>query len=82
MCNDLRREVQVIRRLVHEHIVLYYQEISIQGVYGYAMEYCKYGNLHDYIMEHGALDEATIRIVMRQMLEALSYLASQRIVHR
>ena len=46
------------------------------------MEYCKYGNLHDYIVKHGALDESTIRVVMKQMLEALSYLASKHIVHR
>lgn len=82
VCNDLRREVGVVRGLLHNHIVLYYQEISLRGVCGYAMEYCKYGNLHDYIVKHGALDESTIRVVMKQMLEALSYLASKHIVHR
>ena len=82
VCNDLRREVGVVRGLLHNHIVLYYQEISLRGICGYAMEYCKYGNLHEYIVKHGALDEAAIRVVMKQMLEALSYLASQHIVHR
>lgn len=82
VCNDLRREVGVVRGLLHNHIVLYYQEISLRGVCGYAMEYCKNGNLHDYIVKHGALDESTIRVVMKQMLEALSYLASKHIVHR
>lgn len=82
VCNDLRREVGVVRGLLHSNIVLYYQEISLRGVCGYAMEYCKYGNLHDYIVKHGALGESAIRDVMKQMLEALSYLASKHIVHR
>lgn len=80
--DDLRQEVQVIRTLYHDHIVLFYHEIDMKGVYGYVMEYCKHGTLHDYILKKGPMPEAKIQIVMRQMLLALNYLASHRIVHR
>ena len=67
---------------MHDHIVLYYNEIDTNGIYGYSMEYCKGGTLHHYIRTMGALSEEELKILMRQMLSALEYLASRHIVHR
>lgn len=80
--DDLTQEVQVIRRLYHEHIILFYDEIDMKGVYGYVMEYCKRGNLHDYIVNHGPMTEKQIQVFLKQMLSALAYLSEQRVVHR
>lgn len=80
--DDLIQEVQVIRRLYHEHIVLFYDEIDMKGIYGYVMEYCKRGNLHDYIVNNGPMTEKQIQVFLKQMLSALAYLSEQRVVHR
>lgn len=80
--DDLHQEVQVIRNLFHDHIVLFYSEIDMKGYYGYVMEYCRGGSLHDYIIKHGPMSEKKIRIVMKQMLDALDYLSQHKIVHR
>ena len=79
---DLRNEVLIVRSLMHDHIVLYYDEIDNTGVYGYTMEYCKGGSLHHYIHSIGPLCEDELKILMRQMLSVLEYLASRYIVHR
>lgn len=79
---DIKNEVKIIRSLMHDHIVLYYNEIDTNGIYGYSMEYCKGGTLHHYIRTMGALSEEELKILMRQMLSALEYLASRHIVHR
>ena len=80
--DDLHQEVQVIRNIFHDHIVLFYSEIDMKGYYGYIMEYCAGGTLHDRIRKNGPMSEKKIQIVMKQMLDALDYLSQHKIVHR
>ena len=46
------------------------------------MEFCKEGSLHHHIHSIGPLDEDELKILMRQMLSVLEYLAERHIVHR
>ena len=80
--DDIHRETSIIRDLYHKDIVMYYQEISLRGIYGYVMEYCPLGNLHNYIVKNGPMTEHQIKKVLYHILSALSYLASKGIVHR
>ena len=80
--SDIRNEVLIIRSLMHDHIMLYYNEIDMEGLYGYSMEFCKEGSLHHHIHSIGPLDEDELKILMRQMLSVLEYLAERHIVHR
>ena len=52
------------------------------NILGYVMEYCPRGNLHDFIVKNGPMQEAEIKKVLFQMLQVLAYLAESRIVHR
>ena len=80
--SNIRNEVTIIHGLYHDHIVLYYGEVNMGAIYGYAMEYCTGGTLHDLIQRQGPLPFAEVRLLMRQMLEALKYLAKEHVVHR
>lgn len=78
----LLQEVKVMRTLYHPNIIKFYHEIHMKDVYGYVMEYCQYGTLHDRIQKDGPLTEKQIQDVMKQMLSALVYLIEKRIIHR
>lgn len=80
--SNIENEVMIVRELFNDHIVLYYNEIDMGGVYGYSMEYCAGGTLHDLIQSRGPLPTSEVRLIMQQMLDALKYLAEKRIVHR
>ena len=80
--DDLRREISIVSSLFHSNIVIYYDEISGNGLLGSVMEYCPRGNLHDFIVKNGPMQEAEIKKVLFQMLQVLAYLAESRIVHR
>ena len=80
--SNLRNEVMIVHMLFHDHIVFYYNEIDMGTIYGYSMEYCPGGTLHDFIQTHGSLSPSQVRTLMEQMLEALKYLAEKRVVHR
>ena len=79
---SLLQEVNVMRTLYHPNIIKFYHEIHMKDYYGYVMEYCEYGTLHDMIQKNGSLTEKQIQDVMKQMLSALAYLTKRRIIHR
>ena len=54
----------------------------MKGYYGYIMEYCPGGTLHERIRKYGPMSEKKIQIVMKQMLDSLDYLSQHKIVHR
>ncbi|CAD7972527.1 unnamed protein product [Amoebophrya sp. A25] len=47
-----------------------------------ASEYCARGELFTYLQQHGTLSAAHIRIILRQMLDAVSYMHDRGIAHR
>ena len=79
---ELCNEVMVLKSVSHINVVLYYGEISMPGIYGFAMEYCPEGDLHDRIVNEGTLSEREIKVFLKQMLETLAYIHARQIVHR
>ncbi|KAG8138714.1 hypothetical protein E2320_001503, partial [Naja naja] len=82
--NALECEIQLLKTLRHERIVQYYgclrdpeeRKLSI------FMEYMPGGSIKDQLKAYGALTENVTRKYTRQILQGVSYLHSNMIVHR
>ncbi|RMX51419.1 hypothetical protein pdam_00012618 [Pocillopora damicornis] len=78
----LEAEIDLLKNLRHDRIVLYYgtQQTDLH-VYIF-MEYMPGSSVHDHIKQHGALNESLTRKYTRQILEGVSFLHATLIVHR
>ncbi|KAK3736511.1 hypothetical protein QZH41_009385, partial [Actinostola sp. cb2023] len=78
----LEGEIGFMKNFRHERIVQYYgMESTDLHIYIF-MEYMPGSSVHEHIKQHGALNESLTRKYTRQILEGVSYLHSNRIVHR
>ncbi|RNF16680.1 putative protein kinase [Trypanosoma conorhini] len=80
----LEREIRVMRKLNHKHIVCYYsarREESNCALQIY-MEYVGGGTIAQKLRANGPFSEDETRNYTRQLLEGLEYLHQRRIVHR
>lgn len=80
--SQIKDELSVMEMLHHPNVVEYYGiELHRDRVYIFE-EYCPGGSLAA-LLEHGRIeDEGVIQVYTMQMLDGLSYLHSQGIVHR
>ncbi|XP_071967176.1 mitogen-activated protein kinase kinase kinase 3 [Engystomops pustulosus] len=80
----LECEIQLLKNLHHERIVQYYGCLRDKGekTLTIFMEYMPGGSVKDQLKAYGALTENVTRRYTRQILEGVSYLHSNMIVHR
>ncbi|XP_043911130.1 mitogen-activated protein kinase kinase kinase 3 [Protopterus annectens] len=80
----LECEIQLLKNLRHERIVQYYGCLRDrpEKTLTIFMEYMPGGSVKDQLKAYGALTENVTRKYTRQILEGLSYLHSNMIVHR
>uniref|UniRef100_A0A8C1VYM3 Mitogen-activated protein kinase kinase kinase 3-like n=1 Tax=Cyprinus carpio TaxID=7962 RepID=A0A8C1VYM3_CYPCA len=80
----LECEIQLLKNLHHERIVQYYGCLRdhIEKTLTIFMEYMPGGSVKDQLKAYGALTENVTRKYTRQILEGMSYLHSNMIVHR
>ncbi|XP_028836120.1 mitogen-activated protein kinase kinase kinase 2 [Denticeps clupeoides] len=80
----LECEIQLLKNLFHERIVQYYGCLrdSHDRTLSIFMEYMPGGSIKDQLKSYGALTENVTRKYTRQILEGVSYLHSNMIVHR
>ncbi|XP_075870986.1 mitogen-activated protein kinase kinase kinase 2 isoform X1 [Nelusetta ayraudi] len=80
----LECEIQLLKNLCHERIVQYYGCLrdSSERTLSIFMEYMPGGSIKDQLKSYGALTENVTRRYTRQILEGVSYLHSNMIVHR
>lgn len=76
------REVQIMKRLRHPHIIRLYQVMETKDMIYIVTEYAKNGELFDYLSVRGRLSEEEARSKFLQILSAVEYCHSQNIVHR
>ncbi|XP_072254617.1 serine/threonine-protein kinase SIK1 [Pyxicephalus adspersus] len=76
------REVQIMKRLRHPHVVRLYQVMETRDMIYIVTEYAKNGELFDYLTVRGRLTEDEARHKFLQILAAVEYCHSQNIVHR
>lgn len=81
-CEELMREIDVLRGSDHPCIVKYMETYLFQQTLWVVMEFCELGSLSDVRRKHAELDEQDIAEVLRQCLEGLAYLHASKIVHR
>ncbi|XP_001371323.1 serine/threonine-protein kinase SIK2 isoform X1 [Monodelphis domestica] len=76
------REVQIMKMLDHPHIIKLYQVMETKSMLYLVTEYAKNGEIFDYLANHGRLSESEARRKFWQILSAVDYCHSRKIVHR
>ncbi|CAN6452346.1 unnamed protein product [Victoria cruziana] len=82
MEEKVRREIKILRLFMHPHIIRLYEVIETQSDIFVVMEYVKSGELFDYIVEKGRLQEDEGRAFFQQIISGVEYCHRNMVVHR
>jgi serine/threonine protein kinase len=82
MKNVIFKENEIITKFNHINVIYVYQIIDTPENYYIIMEYCKRGELFDYIVDHQKLDEDEASIFFYQLINGIEYIHSKGIAHR
>ena len=80
-------EISILRKLFHENIIRLEDLKVTKNHYYIIMEYCNGGSLNQCLnkykeMYHRPFTEEIVQYIMRQVIGAVKYIHSQRIIHR
>ncbi|XP_062511172.1 serine/threonine-protein kinase 33-like [Corticium candelabrum] len=78
----LEREVLILKRVDHPHIVRLEEVFETSKKMFLVMELCDQGELKKVFLEKGHLTEDETRIVMKKLAEAVAYMHDRDMVHR
>jgi len=78
---NLRQEISILRTLRHENIILLLDWFETQDEICVVTEYGQ-GELFEILEDDGRLPEDIVRNIARQLVRALHYLHSNRVIHR
>uniref|UniRef100_A0A8B9HJ12 non-specific serine/threonine protein kinase n=2 Tax=Astyanax mexicanus TaxID=7994 RepID=A0A8B9HJ12_ASTMX len=78
---SLKREIEIMRGLKHPHIVLLLDSFETEREVVVVTEYAE-GELFQILEDDGCLPESQVRTIACQLVSALYYLHSNRILHR
>ncbi|KAI3454706.1 hypothetical protein Pfo_011369 [Paulownia fortunei] len=78
----MRREIKICRLFVHPHVIRLYEVIETPTDIFVVMEYVTRGELFDYIVEKGRLQEDEARRFFQQIIAGLEYCHRNMVVHR
>ncbi|XP_055389182.1 serine/threonine-protein kinase par-1 isoform X3 [Condylostylus longicornis] len=76
------REVDIMKRLDHPHIIKLYQVMETKNMIYIVSEYASQGEIFDYIAKCGRMSERAARFKFWQILSAVEYCHNRGIVHR
>ncbi|KAJ8919589.1 hypothetical protein NQ315_002211 [Exocentrus adspersus] len=76
------REVDIMKRLDHPHIIKLYQVMETKNMIYLVSEYASQGEIFDYIARYGRMTEDQSRVKFWQILSAVEYCHNRNIVHR
>ena len=76
------REMSIVKNLNHPNIIKTYEIFENEKYYYIIMDYCKGGELFDYIVKKGRLNEEETSFFFYQIINGLEYIHSKNIVHR
>ena len=82
MVDRFQREIVVMERLHHPHIVRHYGGGMMDGKYFYAMELLSHGSLRDRLERQGPLRWPQAALYMSQIAGALQHAHNHGVVHR
>ena len=75
------KEINVLSKIIHSHIVKIYDYWSEENLYFIILEYCSNGSLRTYLRTKRKIDSPTLRRFIKEIASALEYCHSQRICH-
>jgi len=78
----LKREFNILSQLNHPNIISVSEIFQNKEAYYTVMEYCKGGNLYNYIIANQYLSEEKSSLFYYQLINGLEYMHSLGIVHR
>ncbi|KAI8034299.1 serine/threonine-protein kinase par-1 [Drosophila gunungcola] len=76
------REVEIMKRLKHPHIIKLYQVMETKNMIYIVSEYASQGEIFDYIAKYGRMSESAARYKFWQIISAVEYCHKKGIVHR
>src|ERR1700675_700300 len=76
------REIQLVARLQHPHILPLYDSGNEEGALFFVMPYVEGGSLRDRLRREGSLSLAETAGIIRQIGDALDYAHARGVVHR
>ena len=82
MKNSIFKENEIITRFNHINVVYVFQILEDSQNYYIIMEYCKHGELFDYIVKKEKLSEEESSIFFYQLINGIEYIHSKGISHR
>lgn len=78
----VKLEVAALKDLAHQNICRLYQVIETSCRIYLVLEYCPGGELFDYVVQRGRLNEDKARHFFRQIVSAVAYVHRQGYAHR
>ena len=82
MKNVIFKENEIITKFNHINVIYVYEIIETQENYYIVMEYCKRGELFNYIVQHEKLTEEEASIFFYQIINGVEHIHSKGIAHR
>ena len=82
MKNSIFKENEIITRFNHINVVYVFHILEDVQNYYIIMEYCKHGELFDYIVKKEKLSEEESSIFFYQLINGIEYIHSKGISHR
>ena len=68
------REIEIMQIVQHPNIIKCFDVIDTESHSFIVMEYASGGDLFDYVMENGVLDEVRASAIFTQIINAVEYL--------
>ncbi|CUG89286.1 protein kinase, putative [Bodo saltans] len=78
---NLRSEIEILTKLNHENIITLFDAFETQNEFVVVMEYAQ-GELFEVLEDDKTLPEEEVQKIAKQLVRALYYLHSNRIIHR
>lgn len=77
------REVEMLKSLNHKNIVKILNCYTLKNMeVVIVMEFLQGGELLEYVLEKGRLDESEARHFFKQIVDAIAYIHHQKLIHR
>ena len=78
----LRKEIKILKKIRHKNIIQLYDIMESKTNLYFVMEYCKGGELFDFIVKKKRLTEEEACNFFHQIINGIEYLHNQGIIHR
>ena len=78
----LKKEIKIFKNIRHKNIIQLFDIMESKTNLYFVMEYCKGGELFDYIVKNKRLKENEACVFFQQIINGVEYLHKQGIIHR